>query len=71
MRVLILGADGLLGQALRQAFRQHDLVSWGRAECDISDYRCLRTIRSANADIVLNAAAWTEADNGLKWMWLR
>jgi len=62
MRVLILGADGLLGRALRQAFRGHDLVSWGRAECDISDYRCIRTIRSTNPDIVLNAAAWTDVD---------
>ena len=62
MRVLILGADGLLGRALQEAFRKHEVVPWGRAECDISDYRCIRTIRSANADIVLNAAAWTDVD---------
>ena len=62
MRVIILGANGLLGRALLAAVRGHQLVSRGRAECDISDYQCIRTIRSTNADIVLNAAAWTDVD---------
>ena len=62
MRVLILGANGLLGKALQTAFHRHEVVPLGRPECDISDYRCIRTIRSANADLVLNAAAWTDVD---------
>ena len=62
MRVLILGADGLLGRALQAAFRGHDPVAWGRKECDIADFRCIEAIRDAEADVVLNAAAWTDVD---------
>ena len=62
MRVLILGANGLLGKALTVAFRQHDLVCWGREECDITDFTCIAKILSAEADLVLNAAAWTDVD---------
>jgi dTDP-4-dehydrorhamnose reductase len=53
-RVLITGAGGQLGAALREAFPEADART--RAELDVTQPF------SADADLVLHAAAWTDVD---------
>jgi len=64
-RIMLLGAGGQIGQALR-AERLPDnweLGAFGRAECDITDHRAVHnTIQEFRPDIVINAAAMTHVD---------
>ena len=61
MRVLITGAGGLLGQDLRAVFAADEVVALTRADLDITSAAQVRDA-VAGADVVLNAAAWTDVD---------
>jgi dTDP-4-dehydrorhamnose reductase len=64
-RILILGANGQVGQALRAALVPSDweLGAYGRAECDILDHRAVQNaLQSFKPDIIINAAAMTAVD---------
>jgi dTDP-4-dehydrorhamnose reductase len=60
-RVLITGAGGQLGRALRETFANDELVALGREDWDVtlppSD-----TVSQGAFDLVLHAAAWTDVD---------
>lgn len=63
-RILLLGAGGQLGMQLKQALTgSAELTALARAEVDLSDAAAIRAaIRSANPEIVINAAAYTAVD---------
>ncbi len=63
-RVVVIGAAGLLGRELCGAFLKsgHEVIPLTRADVDLADPASLGPIRTARADIVINAAAWTDVD---------
>jgi dTDP-4-dehydrorhamnose reductase len=60
-RVLITGAGGQLGRALREAFADDEVVALGRADWDVSNPPS-DTVSQGAFDLVLHAAAWTDVD---------
>jgi dTDP-4-dehydrorhamnose reductase len=64
-RIMLLGANGQVGQALRAEPLPQDwqLAACGRAECDIADHRAVQNvIQTFKPDLVINAAAMTAVD---------
>jgi dTDP-4-dehydrorhamnose reductase len=64
MRIGVLGASGMLGRALAGEFgrRRHDVAPWRHAVADLTSAEdCARVV--ANADLVVNAAAFTRVDD--------
>jgi dTDP-4-dehydrorhamnose reductase len=63
VRILLTGAGGQLGRAVRDAFTGHDLVCRTRLELDVRDLEAVRKAVAQEApELVLNAAAWTDVD---------
>lgn len=67
MRIVVLGARGMLGQALAARLQgtSHEPLLWGRAELDITAYgstQRFKPLREARPDVVVNCAAWTDVD---------
>jgi dTDP-4-dehydrorhamnose reductase len=64
MRILIVGAKGMLGRELvRTLGPQHDVLAWDIEEIDITDReRTIRQVTGARPDLVLNSAAWPDVD---------
>ncbi|MBX5474742.1 MAG: dTDP-4-dehydrorhamnose reductase [Thermoleophilia bacterium] len=58
-RVLVTGADGQLGTALREAFARDEVVALTRAEWDVT---LPPPTDLPPVDLVLHAAAWTNVD---------
>ncbi|MDQ1599215.1 MAG: dTDP-4-dehydrorhamnose reductase, partial [Actinomycetota bacterium] len=59
----VTGAGGMLGADVVSVLRAagHDEVALTRAELDVRDPRACRE-SLAGADVVVNAAAWTDVD---------
>lgn len=63
MKVMILGATGLLGKALTREWRSDDVIGFGMNDFDIRDVTKIRTvIDKARPDWVILAAAYTDVD---------
>lgn len=63
MRILILGAKGLLGEALQKTFTAHDVLACDREELDVTDFVRLRNeIARLSPDVVINCVAWNDVD---------
>lgn len=64
MKLLLLGADGQVGRALRAACPAGaSVIALGRAACDLSDETSVRNaIAGAPCDWLINAAAYTAVD---------
>lgn len=69
MNILVFGKDGQLGKAFKSLFDQfpveaHFKVNYvGRAECDLGNKsQLLAALDSSNADLIINAAAYTAVD---------
>ncbi len=65
MRLLVTGADGMLGQDVIRAGERAgwELVGMNRAELDIVDAAAVRAaFERVGPDAVLNCAAWTDVD---------
>jgi dTDP-4-dehydrorhamnose reductase len=61
MKILITGANGQLGTALRGALSGHDLAPLDHAGLDITDAAAVRqAIAAAKPEIVIHSAAWTD-----------
>lgn len=59
MRIAITGAQGALGLAVAEAARrrEHDVVEWGHADCDITDLAAVtRAVAAARPQTVINCA---------------
>ena len=59
-RVLVLGANGQLGKALRAEFPL--AVFYGRKECDLARIEQVHKLPIDQFDVVINAAAYTAVD---------
>ena len=59
-RVLVLGANGQLGKALRAEFPH--AVFYGRKECDLARIEQVHKLPIDQFDVVINAAAYTAVD---------
>ena len=59
-RILVLGANGQLGKALRAEFPQ--AVFYSRAECDLAYIDQVQALPIDQFDVVINAAAYTAVD---------
>jgi dTDP-4-dehydrorhamnose reductase len=63
MRILLIGAKGLLGQALGGAFSAEDLVAVDRDVIDITDKVAIQKFcREAGPEVIINAAAYNAVD---------
>lgn len=64
-KILVLGANGQVGRALKKHADTHsrnDLEFLTRAECDLRDEHCFEGIRWSGYRAVINAAAFTAVD---------
>lgn len=64
MKILVVGASGMLGQALADTFSQfHSVIPAGRRELDIRDFdSCREAACRLRPDWIVNAAAYTHVD---------
>ncbi len=63
MKILLVGATGQLGRALRPVLAAHDVVALDSRQLDVRDADAVRTIHAARRpDAVLNCSAWTDVD---------
>ena len=63
MKVLVTGADGQLGLALRRLSSDHEIVACSRSTLDITDSTSvIRVLGEHRTDVVVNCAAWTDVD---------
>ncbi len=62
-KILILGANGMLGHDLADIFLGEETVLWDINNLDITDQSAVEVkIRELHPDIVINAAAYTDVD---------
>lgn len=63
MKAVILGAKGLLGEALTAAFAGDEVNSYDREELDVTDFARLREeLARVRPEVVLNCVAWNDVD---------
>jgi dTDP-4-dehydrorhamnose reductase len=65
MKVIIVGAKGMLGTAVAERFStQHETFAYGHEQLDIADFGAVRgAIEGLKPDWVINCAAITNVDN--------
>jgi glucose-1-phosphate thymidylyltransferase short form/dTDP-4-dehydrorhamnose reductase len=64
MKILIIGAKGMLGQELAKAFAGNELVLWDKEELDITDFeRVKKTIKELQPELIINSAAYNAVDD--------
>ena len=62
--IVLLGGNGMLGQALQQALSRHTLHVLTHREIDITDAAAVdQTLQAIRPDYVINAAAYTKVDD--------
>ena len=63
MKILIIGAKGMLGQELVKVFNNQEVIAWDREDCDITNKEDIQTkIRGLKPNVVINAAAYNNVD---------
>ena len=63
MNILIIGAGGMLGHDLVNAFAEHDVTVADLPEWDITKAESLKKqVQSCNPEIVINSAAFTDVE---------
>ncbi len=63
MKILITGAQGMLGQAMTQVFSDHEVLALSREDFDLTcPHKMDRTVRNLQPDYVINCAAYTAVD---------
>ena len=63
MRILVLGARGMLGTDLLNEWRSDELIPAGSADADLRDFsRAERLIQKVRPDWIINSAAYTDVD---------
>lgn len=62
MKILLLGAGGLLGRYLAREFSSHELTALTHAQADITNAACLDELFSHRPEVVINAAAICDFD---------
>ena len=59
-QVLVLGANGQLGRALRDVFPHAHFMA--RQDCDLADLSAVQNLDLSEVDVLINAAAFTAVD---------
>ncbi|MFA6131737.1 MAG: dTDP-4-dehydrorhamnose reductase [Patescibacteria group bacterium] len=63
MKVLVIGAKGMLGQELAQVFSDQEVLAWDREDCDILNFEEMRgKIISAAPSLIINATGYNNVD---------
>src|SRR5262245_24005764 len=63
MRIVITGANGQLGQALRAALSaEHELIPLGHADIELGHPDCVERLAAINPELVIHPAAYTDVD---------
>ena len=64
MKILVFGANGMLGSEIVRSFRSFfEVTAFGENEADITDQASIqKKINEAKPEIVINAAAYTDVD---------
>ncbi len=63
MKILILGAKGMLGQALVEEFKKNnEVIALGHEDVDISEPESLASIITSDIEVIINAAAMNDID---------
>lgn len=62
MRVLITGANGMLGRDLQAALARHEVTALARADLDVTDAAAVAAAMHGH-DAVVNCAAYTKVDD--------
>lgn len=63
MKILITGANGLLGHELSSLLKDHTLILLSHSQLDISDSESVnKQIDSSSPDIIINSVAYTQVD---------
>jgi dTDP-4-dehydrorhamnose reductase len=63
MKILILGAKGMLGSALAEEFKNgNEVLAWTREELDVADPEAMAGAITSDIDMIVNAAAMTDID---------
>lgn len=64
MRILVTGADGMLGSSLMRGFSGHDLIPLLERECDITDAAAVAAaLEQASPDVIIHTAALTDVES--------
>jgi len=66
MRILITGADGQLGQAMQQAFNEHDVIPTDIPDYDITRHEIVETFARMQPNLIIHCAALTDVDGCAK-----
>jgi dTDP-4-dehydrorhamnose reductase len=61
-RILITGAGGQLGHALRESFSDEDVTALTRSDWDVTQPPPRDLVSQGGFDLVLHTAAWTDVD---------
>jgi dTDP-4-dehydrorhamnose reductase len=63
VKVLLVGATGQLGSALRPVLAAHEVAPFGSRQLDVRDAEQVRSVLTAQRpDVVVNCSAWTDVD---------
>lgn len=64
MKIVLIGANGMLGTELKKIFKDQDLIAWDVEDVSIVDKdRIISKIKGAKPDVIINAAAYTAVDD--------
>ena len=67
MKILLLGANGMLGRALKATFVNEELTAWDIGDLDITEAgEVAKRIDAIKPQVVINAAAYTDVDGAEK-----
>ncbi|NIS51187.1 MAG: dTDP-4-dehydrorhamnose reductase [Aliifodinibius sp.] len=63
MKILIIGAKGMLGQELVKVFHGQEVIAWDREDCDITNKEDIQAkIREQKPEVIINSAAYNNVD---------
>ena len=63
MKILITGANGMLAKAVRERFKNEELICTDVAELDITNEEAVRNfVAEAKPEYIVNCAAYTAVD---------
>lgn len=63
MKILITGANGMLAKAVKERFKDHELICTDVAELDITDLSKVKEfVQKSKPNVIINCAAYTAVD---------
>ena len=64
LKILILGARGMLGTDLMEVFKGNEIIGWDKEELDLTSFELTKKeIEKLKPEIIINAAAYTAVDD--------